>query len=26
MDLKEYFRANDKNPDGQFRAYNANKH
>ena len=26
MDLKEYFRANDNNPDGQFRAYNANKH
>ena len=26
MDLKEYFRANDNNPDGQYRAFTANKH
>jgi trans-feruloyl-CoA hydratase/vanillin synthase len=26
MDLKEYFRANDNNPDGQFRAFTANRH
>jgi len=25
MDLKEYFRANDQNPDGQYRAWMANK-
>jgi len=26
MDLKEFFRANDNNPDGQFRAGTANRH